>query len=139
MPLGTQTVELPESMHRDAGFTASVTTIIGPREAGPFPTAEDISKLVKHTLTFFKTIQGIYCLGDNLPPIAVAVGKRASFIAAQGKVYEDDDSVHYVMDGHSFSSLGNAVIFALAQRDRRTPNDARHTATAIERLLTAVD
>ncbi|KKK66813.1 hypothetical protein LCGC14_2960350, partial [marine sediment metagenome] len=68
---------------------------------------------------------------------AVTVGRYASGGVAG---HEDDNiTVSYSMDGYGFHSLGNAIIFALALRDRRNPNDARHTATAIERLLTAVD
>ena len=137
MPLGTLAFELPERLHRDAGGVASVTTIIGPREAGPFPTEDEIRILVEHTLTFFKKIQGVYCLGDNLPPIAVVSGRYASGGAAGHE--EDDTSVHYCLNGCSFSSLGSAIIAALAQRDRGNPNDARYTALAMERLLTAVD
>ena len=135
MPLGTVTVKLPERLHRDAGHIVSVTTIIGPAEAGPFPAEEDIAKLVEHVLAFYKTVRAVYCLGDNLPPIAVTVGLYASSGAAGHE--KDDTSVRYCLDGYSFYSLGSAIIFAIALRDRRNPNDARHTATAIERLLNA--
>ena len=135
MPLGTVTVELPERLHRDAGRIATVTTILGPREAGPFPTEDEIKSLVEHALAFHKTVQAVYCLGDNLPPIAVTVGQYASGGAAGHE--EDDTTVSYSMDGYGFHSLGSAIVFALALRDRQNSNDARHTATAIERLLTA--
>jgi hypothetical protein len=112
-----------------------VSVITGPVEAGPFPHNDEVAKLVEHALVFHKTIEAVYCLGDNLPPIAVVVGRYASGGAAG---HEDEDtSVSYCMDGYGFHSLGSAIIFAIALRDRRNPNDARHTATAIERLLTA--
>ncbi len=136
MPHGTRTYTLPGRLG-EAGIKVEVAVITGPAEAGPFPIDGDIGKLVEHALAFFKNIRGVYCLGDNLPPIAVAVGYRKSYQAGEGRYREDDDSVHYCLHGSSFSSLGSAIVAALAQRDRRNPNDARHTATAIERLLTA--
>ena len=138
MPLGTRTYTLPERFG-EAGAEVEVVVITGPAEAGPFPHDDDVRRLIVHTLTFYKKIQGIYCLGDNLPPIAIVTGERKTFIAGEDRYHEDDDSVHYCLDGCSFSSLGSAIIAALAQRDRGNPNDARYTALAMERLLTAVD
>ena len=134
MPQGTRTYTLPER-YSEPSREVEVSVITGPAEAGPFPHNDEVEKLVKHALVFHKTIAAVYCLGDNLPPIAVTVGRYASGGAAGHD--EDDTTVSYSMDGYGFHSLGNAIVFALALRDRRNPNDARHTATAIERLLTA--
>ncbi|KKM22410.1 hypothetical protein LCGC14_1625630 [marine sediment metagenome] len=135
MPLGSIAVEVPDRTRKSGHRTTSVTTIIGPREAGPFSTTEEVERLVVHTLAFHKTIQAVYCLGDNIPPIAIAVGQYASGGAAGHD--ENDTTVSYCLDGYGFNSLGNAIIYAIALRDRCNPNDARYTATAIDRLLTA--
>ena len=134
MPLGTRTYTLPGRLG-EPGREVEVAVITGPAEAGPFPHDDEIASLVKHVLAFHKTIRAIYCLGDNLPPIAVVVGLYASGGAAGHE--EDDTSVRYCLDGYGFHSLSKAIVFAIALRDRRNLNDARHTATAIERLLTA--
>ena len=134
MPLGTRTYTLPGRLG-EPGREVEVAVITGPAEAGPFPHDDEIAGLVKHVLAFHKTIRAIYCLGDNLPPIAVTVVRYASGGAAGHE--EDDTTVSYSMDGYGFHSLGSAIIYAIAMRDRHNPNDARHTATAIERLLTA--
>ncbi len=137
MTLETRTYTVPARRlfgHTDE-FDVEVPVIVGPPEAGPFPPDDEVARLVKHALVFHKTIRMIYCLGDNLPPIAVTVGRYASGGAAGHD--EDDTTVSYSMDGYGFHSLGNAIIFALALRDRGEPNDARHTAAAIERLLNA--
>ena len=121
------------------GDSVEVVCIQGPAEVGPFATDEQLSSLVNHVLAFYKDVVHVYDLGDNLHPIAVAKGKSESFIAGEGRYYEDDDSIHYTVDSHGFDSLGAALVFALATRDRGNPNDARPTAACIMRLLTAVD
>ena len=121
------------------GDSVEVLSVQGPDEVGPFATDEQLGSLVNHVLAFNKCVLQVYNLGDNLPPIAVAKGQSKTFIAGEGRYHEDDDSIHYTVDHNGFHSLGAALVFALATRDRGNPNDARPTAACIMRLLTAVD
>lgn len=126
--------------------------IQGPEVAGPFATGEQWTELVNHALAFYKEVVMVYDLGDNLPPIAVAKGSRmveipkqrhcqTRAVAEEGCDYcldlfdADDNQVSYMLRGYSFSSLGDALVMALALRDRRNPNDAMWTSKAVRRLL----
>lgn len=139
MPLRTYNFDLPERLHERAGHVISVAAIIGPAETGPFPTDEAVQNAVERAITFNKRLLAVYCLGDNLPPIVASQGKRPTFVASESRTVEDDDSLTFSVDHYSFSDLGGALVYAIALRDRRNLNDARQTATAIQRLLTAVD
>lgn len=128
-----------EAIARDdklySGGNITVSGIRGPDAIGPFATDEQLTRLVDHALAFNKKVLCVYDLGDNIPPIAVTQGSRKCWGA--GSYHEDDDSIHYTVTGNGFESLGHALAFALATRDRGNPNDARYTAEAIQRLLEA--
>ena len=130
--------------------------IQGPEVAGPFATYEQWTDLVNHALAFNKEVVSVYDLGDNLPPIAVVKGERpvgnrrcdthepynprnlrhdqpckACEVARGG----DNTTVKYVLRGYGFNTLSDAIIMAIALRDRRNPNDAMATSRCIQRLL----
>ncbi len=137
MQLGSLTLEIPDRTRQSGHRIISVTTMISPTEIGPFPWPDAIQDVVERALAFHKRILAVYCLGDNLPPIVATQGKRPIYDTGEGRVVEDDDSLHFTVDCNGFHSLGSALVYAIAIRDRKNPSDARATATAIQRLLTA--
>jgi hypothetical protein len=148
-----------ESMKRDDPFFTARWTdvwvhgIQGPEAVGPFATGEDIARLVNHSLSFNKRILMVYDLGERIPPIAVTEGARG---VGNGRCDEhwktaalvedacagcrrakdgDDDKIGYSLVSYGFKTLAEALVFAIALRDRENPNDARSTAQCIQRML----
>jgi len=148
-----------DSLRRDDLFfyeghdSERVGGIRGPDVSGPFATDEQLCRVVNHALAFSKRVLMLYDLGDNIPPIAVTEGARpigngrcdehfrtaamceATCVGCRRAKDGDDSTVKYVLDGYSFKTLGEAIVFALALRDRENANDARYTAQCIQRVL----
>lgn len=121
---------------------------------GPFASEEDWARAVNQALAFHNEVLCVYDLGESIPLVVAAKGSHpvgngrcdehmgqydreveAACVGCQQERAGVPDRISYNADCYGFKTLGEALVMALALRDRGNPNDASATASCIQRVL----